>query len=452
MKRVKSDKFDFSLARRMGFSLFAAIIIGEIIIMSVVNNINFPSAFERTVADALLLALLVIPVVYYIVVIPLRKQIRLKQEATEALRNSEANLQTIIYTIPDYVWLKSPDGVFLSCNKMFTRFFGVSEKEIIGKTDYDFVDKELADFFRENDMNAVREKRPVVNEEWITLADGERILLETIKTPVYNSTGLLIGVLGIGRDITARHYTENEIREKNEQLLKIQMEKDKFFSVIVHDIKTPFNSFLGLTDYLNQELVNLPQDELMEIASALKNSAENLHALLDDMLVWARMERGMIPYNPREVLLAPVLKESTEPLLELASSKNIELNCEVEPYETVYADRYLLQTILRNLISNALKFTRAGGKVEVFAVKKAGMLEISVKDSGIGITPEMKENLFKFMSVNNRKGTEGEPSTGLGLVVCKDFAEKMGGTLNVESVPDSGSRFYFTIPANHPDK
>lgn len=452
MKRVKSDKFDFSLARRMGFSLFAAIIIGEIIIMSVVNNINFPSAFERTVADALLLALLVIPVVYYIVVIPLRKQIRLKQEATEALRNSEANLQTIIYTIPDYVWLKSPDGVFLTCNKMFTRFFGASEQEIIGKTDYNFVEKELADFFRANDMNAVREKRPVVNEEWITLADGERILLETIKTPVYNSNGLLIGVLGIGRDITARHNTENEIREKNEQLLKIQIEKDKFFSVIVHDIKTPFNSFLGLTDYLSQELVNLPQDELREVASALKSSAENLHILLEDMLVWARMERGMIPYNPREVLLAPVLKESTEPLLELASSKNIELNCEVEPYETVYADRYLLQTILRNLISNALKFTRAGGKVEVFAVKKAGMLEISVKDSGIGIAPEMKENLFKFMSVNNRKGTDGEPSTGLGLVVCKDFAEKMGGTLNVESVPDSGSRFYFTIPANHPDK
>lgn len=452
MKRVKSDKFDFSLARRMGFSLFAAIIIGEIIIMSVVNNINFPSAFERTVADALLLALLVIPVVYYIVVIPLRKQIRLKQEATEALRNSEANLQTIIYTIPDYVWLKSPDGVFLTCNKMFTRFFGASEQEIIGKTDYDFVEKELADFFRANDMNAVREKRPVVNEEWITLADGEMILLETIKTPVYNSNGLLIGVLGIGRDITARHYSENEIREKNEQLVKIQMEKDKFFSVIVHDIKTPFNSFLGLTDYLSQELVNLPQDELREVASALKSSAENLHILLEDMLVWARMERGMIPYNPRELILAPVLKESTEPLLELASSKNIELKCEVEPYETVYADRYLLQTIFRNLISNALKFTHSGGVVTVSAARKGGMVEISVQDSGIGITPEMKKNLFKFMSVNNRKGTEGEPSTGLGLVVCKDFAEKMGGNLDVESVPDSGSRFFFTLPANHPDK
>lgn len=452
MKRIKSDKFYFSLARRMGISLFAAIIIGEIIIMTVVNNVNFSSAFEKTVADVLLLALLIIPVVYYIVVIPLRKQILLKNEATEALRNSEANLQAIIYTIPDYVWLKSPDGVFLTCNKMFTRIFGSTEKEIVGKTDYDFVDKELADFFRANDLNAVKAVKPVMNEEWITLADGERILLETIKTPVYNSNGLLIGVLGIGRDITARNNTENEIREKNEQLLKIQMEKDKFFSVIVHDIKTPFNSFLGLTEYLNDELANLPKDELMEIASALKSSAENLHAMLEDMLVWARMERGMIPFNPGEILLVPLLRESTEPLLELAASKSIEFNCEIEPYETVYADKYLLQTVLRNLVSNALKFTHTGGKVVLSAKREGELLEISVKDSGIGMSAGMIENLFEFRSVNNRKGTEGEPTTGLGLVVCKDFAEKMGGTLDVESVPDFGSRFFFTVPAHHPDK
>jgi signal transduction histidine kinase len=170
------------------------------------------------------------------------------------------------------------------------------------------------------------------------------------------------------------------------------------------------------------------------------------------MLVWARMERGMIPFNPKEILLAPLLRESTEPLLELAASKTIELKFEVEPYETVYADKYLIQTILRNLVSNALKFTNSGGVVSVTAARNGGMIEVSVTDSGIGISQEMQKNLFKFMSVNNRKGTEGEPSTGLGLVVCKDFAEKMGGSLNVESVPGSGSRFFFTVPAHHPDK
>lgn len=452
MKRIKSDKFDFSLARRMGFSLFAAIIIGEIIIMSVVNNYNFSSTFERTVADALLLALLIIPVVYYIVVIPLRKQIRLKQEATEAFLNSEANMQTIIHTIPDYIWLKSPDGIYLSCNKMFTLFFGVPESELIGKSDYDFVDKELADFFRQNDLNAIKANRPVINEEWITLADGERIFLETIKTPVFNSNGVLFGVLGIGRDITLRHNIEIDIKNKNEQLLKIQMEKDKFFSVIVHDIKTPFNNFRGLTEYLDEEASSLSQDELKEITSALKMSADNLHAMLEDMLVWARMERGMIPFNPREYILIPLIRESIEPLQDLASSKNIEIVCSVDSYETVYADKYLIQTILRNLISNALKFTHTGGKVVLTAKRADKMIEISVKDSGIGMSAEMVRNLFEFKSVNNRKGTEGEPTTGLGLVVCKDFAEKMGGTLDVESAPDSGSRFYFTVPAHHPDK
>lgn len=310
----------------------------------------------------------------------------------------------------------------------------------------------LADFFRANDLNAVKAKKPVVNEEWITLADGKRIFLETIKTPVYSSSGVLFGVLGIGRDMTVRHNSENEIKQKNEQLLKIQMEKDKFFSVIVHDIKTPFNSFLGLTEYLDQEALTLPADELKEISSALKMSAENLHAMLEDMLVWARMERGMIPFNPKESLLIPLIRESIEPLQELAASKSIEIVCSVEPYETVYADKYLIQTIMRNLISNALKFTHTGGKVVLSAKREGELLEISVKDSGIGMSAGMIENLFEFRSVNNRKGTEGEPTTGLGLVVCKDFAEKMGGTLDVESVPGSGSRFFFTVPAHHPDK
>jgi len=174
--------------------------------------------------------------------------------------------------------------------------------------------------------------------------------------------------------------------------------------------------------------------------------------MLEDMLVWARMERGMIPFNPREYILIPLIRESIEPLQDLASSKNIEIVCSVDSYETVYADKYLIQTILRNRISNALKFTHTGGKVVLTAKRADKMIEISVKDSGIGMSAEMVRNLFEFKSVNNRKGTEGEPTTGLGLVVCKDFAEKMGGTLDVESAPDSGSRFYFTVPAHHPDK
>ena len=137
-----------------------------------------------------------------------------RKRAEEALRMSEARLHTLVETIPDLIWLKDKDGIYLSCNTMFERFFGAKETDLAGKTDYDFVDRELADSFRENDRKAIAAEKPTSNEEWITFSDdGHRALLDTIKTPMYDSQGMLIGVLGIGRDITARKQAEEE-REK----------------------------------------------------------------------------------------------------------------------------------------------------------------------------------------------------------------------------------------------
>ncbi len=138
-----------------------------------------------------------------------------RKRAEQELRKSEGHLRTLVQTLPDLVWLKDKDGVYLSCNSMFERFFGDSEAEIIGKTDFDFVDKELAEFFVENDRKAMAAGKPTRNEEWITFADdGHRALLDTIKTPMYDDRGELIGVLGIGRDITERKRAEEELREK----------------------------------------------------------------------------------------------------------------------------------------------------------------------------------------------------------------------------------------------
>jgi len=137
-----------------------------------------------------------------------------QKQAEMALRNNEANLRTLVQTIPDLIWVKNADGVYLSCNTMFCRFFGAKEADIVGKTDYDFVDKELADFFRANDRKAMAAEKPTINEEWITFADdGHRAFLETIKTPMYDSSGTLTGVLGIGRDITSRKHAENALAE-----------------------------------------------------------------------------------------------------------------------------------------------------------------------------------------------------------------------------------------------
>ena len=137
-----------------------------------------------------------------------------RKRAEEALRNSEGRLHTLVQTIPDLIWLKDKDGVYLSCNTMFERFFGAREADIVGKTDYDFVDRELADFFREHDRKAMAAGKPTSNEEWITFADdGHRAFLDTIKTPMYDARGTLIGVLGIGRDITERKRAVERIRK-----------------------------------------------------------------------------------------------------------------------------------------------------------------------------------------------------------------------------------------------
>jgi PAS domain S-box-containing protein len=145
-----------------------------------------------------------------------------RKRSEEALRNSEARLHTLVHTIPDLIWLKDVNGVFLSCNKMFERLFGASQEDIIGKTDYDFMEPELADFFREHDRKAMVAGKSTTNEESITFADdGHRVFLETIKTPMYDTLGTLIGVLGIGRDITERKKTEEALRESDAQLTSI---------------------------------------------------------------------------------------------------------------------------------------------------------------------------------------------------------------------------------------
>jgi PAS domain S-box-containing protein len=185
--------------------------------------------------------------------------LRRKNESNQlkaSLSQSEGMLQSLVKTIPDLVWLKDTNGVFLMCNIMFERYFGAKEAEIIGKTDYDFVDKNLADFYRENDRKAMAAGKPSMNEEWISFADGKRALLETIKTPMFDKKGHLIGVLGIGHDITKRKITENILREKEEKFRALFeqagdysfiLEYDKTRGFIIADANESSVKFHGFT-------------------------------------------------------------------------------------------------------------------------------------------------------------------------------------------------------------
>ncbi len=240
------------------------------------------------------------------------------------------------------------------------------------------------------------------------------------------------------------------LEEKIAELKKSNNEKDIFFSIIAHDLRSPLNGFWGLTRILVEELPNMTIDQIQQITLSMENSATGLYQLLENLLEWARMQQGLIPFDPKPVELLPEVEGSIVMILESAKSKEIEIIYDIPNDLAVFADSKMLQFVIRNLVSNAVKFTHNGGKINVSAKAKGNnSVEISIKDSGIGMDNAMVDHLFRLDSRVNRNGTDGEPSSGLGLTLCKEFIEKQGGKIEVESKEGKGSIFYFTIPHFH---
>ena len=229
--------------------------------------------------------------------------------------------------------------------------------------------------------------------------------------------------------------------------LRDKLQKDKFFSIIAHDLRSPFNGFLGLTQIMAKELSSLTSTEIQKIAVNLHNSATHLFRLLENLLHWARMNQGLIPFNPEVRALLPIVRESVEMIHESAKSKRIRIQYDFTDDIVVFADTNMLQTIIRNLVSNAIKFTPRGGQITLCGKENSNKnIEIAIKDNGIGMSPLLVEQLFRIDVQTGRRGTEDEPSTGLGLLLCKEFIEKHGGKIWVESIEGKGSTFIFTIP------
>lgn len=248
-------------------------------------------------------------------------------------------------------------------------------------------------------------------------------------------------------DITESKHAEEEIKLKNEKLLKLNSEKDKFFTIIAHDLRNPLNSFLGLTEIMAAELPDLPSDKMQELAIDLKHSASNLFRLLENLLQWAGINQGLVSFNPEVVQLLPLVNKSVEIVLESLRVKGIRIVCHIPDDFEVYADSNILKTIIRNLVSNAVKFTPRGGRIDISAeVTSEENAEISIRDTGIGMSHDLMENLFRIGLQTNREGTEGEPSTGLGLIICKDLIDKLEGKFWIESEEGKGSDFRITLP------
>ena len=243
-----------------------------------------------------------------------------------------------------------------------------------------------------------------------------------------------------------RCLAEKGTREMLSQLLLSNAEKDKFFSVIAHDLRSPFNSFLGLTHAMATSLKTFSIADIQKFSVSMNKSAVNLFQLLENLLEWAKIKQGLNTFNQENMALLPLVNESLETLLEIATNKGIRISNEIQNETMVFADNRMLQSVLRNLLTNALKFTHKGGNINISAKQiPDNFVEIAVKDNGIGMKTSIKDLLFILNAATNRNGTEGELSSGLGLIISKDFVEKQGGKIWAESEEGVGSTFYFTV-------
>ncbi|SHJ86235.1 His Kinase A (phospho-acceptor) domain-containing protein [Tangfeifania diversioriginum] len=242
---------------------------------------------------------------------------------------------------------------------------------------------------------------------------------------------------------------KKDLQEKNRALKKLMNEKDKFFSIIAHDLKSPFSGLLGMLELMNDEGTELTKEETKKLLPALLKNAENVYALVENLLEWSRLQRNAREVNSEKINPQEVVNEVLGYLEATANQKQITLINEVNENHAVFADRMMFNTILRNLISNALKFTREGGKITVASETEAdGKVTFSVTDTGIGMDSKTINEVFSIDKNVSTPGTKNEKGTGLGLILCKEFIELQKGEIRIKSKVNEGTCISFTLPKN----
>lgn len=329
------------------------------------------------------------------------------------------------------------DYRFVYMNEKYREITGFREEDVIGKTVLEILPKTSIRTIKKYGDVALTGK-PFHFESF---SRERRIYYEA---DIYQPSDTHFAV--ILSDISERKLAQREIVAKNKILEKLNIEKDKLFSIVSHDLRSPMNGILGLTGMIKDEIESFSKDHIKEMAVSIHTSANSIIQLLSGLLEWSQLQRGNISFNPQTVMLNVSVKKCISLLNETAKAKSISIVSDVPENITVFADKQMLDSVIRNLVSNAIKFTPKGGQVEIGAAEsELNMVTISVKDDGIGMSPAIIGKLFSLSSKINRKGTEGELSSGLGLILCKELIEKHDGKIWAESKENKGSNFYFTL-------
>ena len=367
-------------------------------------------------------------------------------KSCEELKSIFEKYQMILESAPDALFISNLKGVTIEANLAAAKMLGLSKDDIIG---HNFLDLGLLQ------MNQIPKalklmttglfsKSQKAEEFNIKRKDGTEIFIE-LNAHFINYNGEK-HMLASARDITKRKAAEEKLIQLNIKLQEIIATKDKLFSIIAHDLRSPFNSILGFSEMLIENIRVDEDKETEEFLRAINYSAKSTLVLLDNLLNWAKSQIGLINDNPERLVLSSIIQETIDHFELNAKSKNLTLNYIHSDEIEVYANENMLKTVLRNLISNSIKFTNLNGRVDVFVLHKTDHIEITISDNGVGMSSRACKKLFNISTNITSVGTANEEGSGLGLVLCKEFVEKLGGKIWVVSKKGKGSDFKFTLP------
>ncbi|ADL53076.1 sensor histidine kinase [Clostridium cellulovorans] len=378
-------------------------------------------------------------------------------------QQKQAFLTSLIDSIPDFFFYKDIDGVYQGCNKAFEVFAGIKEEKLIGKRDLEVFDKETAESFRGRDLEVIRQNKHLRNEEWIKYPDGKVLLVDTLKTPYYDSQGNIMGLIGISRDITEKYKQEelqksiDEERRRISELEEYDRIKTDFFANISHELRTPTNVIfsalqvqeLKLKKYLSKESCT----EMYGYTKMMKQNCYRLLRLINNLIDITKIDTMYVEINEVNINIINLIENITMSVADYIEDKGLSLIFDTEVEEKVIAcDPEKIERIMLNLLSNAVKFTPMGGNIMVNIEDATENVCIRVKDTGRGIPKEKLNSIFERFVQVDKSFTRDHEGSGIGLSLVKSLVELHGGTISVKSSEGYGTEFIIYIPCKLVDK
>lgn len=387
------------------------------------------------------------------------EEIEDRQKFENALRDSEQKFRRIINESSDGISIVNEQGSIITWNKAMAEMTGIASEKAYGQNIWDnhfqLLPKEQRndqryEEIKKRTLDMLKTGKLVWGDQLLELqmekADGSIIYVQGRFSSIKTSSGYLI--VNITRDITAIKKAEEDIHRYADELREANEQKDKFFSIIAHDLRSPFFGFLGLSKILATSKDKLSEERLQRLSQQLYDQSRKIYTLIENLLQWSRIQTGRIEYQPEPLNLAAVVKAVISPLQQNIDNKSQTVAIRMDEELMITADQFMLETILRNLLSNAIKFSHTKGEIIFTAAKNNGAVEIKVIDNGVGIAEEDQQKLFAIDKHVSTVGTENEKGSGLGLILVKEFVEMHNGSLQVTSKLNEGTTISLIIPEN----